>query len=159
MDERRFTVDATEAEARACVTLRVNGTGCRASALPKMPLFRKVSILENPGDSFEEAHPFSKMRSVLNCAPTSQGCLGAKPTGAIPSKSAGTIVTFAQTLSRTSPPVIAVSRSCRKPLNPYHTAFARLSRIPCPPRKRPGHRPRTRLRTGPRPQNSPRIGR
>ena len=63
---------AIEAEASACTTLRENGTGCRAKALPKVRnlfedahWFRKVSILENLDDSFEDAHPFPR------CAPKS----------------------------------------------------------------------------------------
>jgi hypothetical protein len=58
---------AIEAEASVCTTLRENGTGCRAEALPKVLTlfedahpFRKVSILENPEDSFEDAHLFAR---------------------------------------------------------------------------------------------------
>ena len=58
---------AIEAETSVNTTLRANGTGCRAKALPKVltpfegaHLFRKVSILENPDDSFEDAHPFPR---------------------------------------------------------------------------------------------------
>jgi hypothetical protein len=58
---------AIEAEASAYTTLRENGTGCRAAALPKVRTwfedahrFRKVRILENPDDSFEDAHPFPR---------------------------------------------------------------------------------------------------
>jgi hypothetical protein len=66
---------AIEAEASVCTTLRKNGTAPasgypRAAALPKVrtlfegaQAFRKVRILENPGDSFEDAHPFPR------CAP------------------------------------------------------------------------------------------
>jgi hypothetical protein len=61
---------ANEAEISGNKTLRENGTGCRAKALPKMRTgfegahgFREVRILENPEDSFEDAHPFPR------CAP------------------------------------------------------------------------------------------
>ena len=64
---------AIEAEASACATLRENGNGCRAEALPKVRTmfedahpFREVRILENPGDSFEGAHPFPR------CAPKTE---------------------------------------------------------------------------------------
>ena len=53
-------------------TLRVNGTGCRAAALPKVRTgfegaqrFREVRILENPGDSFEDAHHFPRCARKL----------------------------------------------------------------------------------------------
>jgi hypothetical protein len=61
---------AIEAEIRGNPTLR---TRCRAEALPKVrTLFedahavREVRILENPGDSFEGAHPFAR------CAPKTE---------------------------------------------------------------------------------------
>jgi hypothetical protein len=73
---RRRTVapNAIKAEASACATLRANGTAPasgypRATALPCSKVrklfegaqgFRKVRILENPEDSFEDAHPFSR---------------------------------------------------------------------------------------------------
>ncbi len=61
---------AIEAEASVCTTLRENGTA-RAGAGPrpcrrcarcsKMRTdFSKVRILENAGDSFEDAHPFAR---------------------------------------------------------------------------------------------------
>jgi hypothetical protein len=67
--------NAIEADASACATLRENGTAPasgypRAEALPKVRTlfedahhFLKVRILENAGDSFEDAHPFPR------CAP------------------------------------------------------------------------------------------
>ncbi len=70
--------DAIEAEVSARTTLRENGTarGCRAEALPKVRTlfegaqpFRKLRILENPEDSFEDPHPVSKMRTE-NCTPS-----------------------------------------------------------------------------------------
>jgi hypothetical protein len=70
--------NAIEAEASACTTLRVNGTAPasgypRAEGLPKVrTLFedahhcREVRILENPGDSFEDAHPFPRCARKLS---------------------------------------------------------------------------------------------
>jgi hypothetical protein len=62
-----FLEQRVEAEASGCATLRANGTGCRAEALPKVrrlfedaQAFRKVRILENPDDFFEGAHPFPR---------------------------------------------------------------------------------------------------
>src|SRR5579872_6893663 len=61
---------AIEAATSGNTTLRLNGTGCRASALPKVRRgfegaqgFRRVRILENLRDFFEGAHPFPR------CAP------------------------------------------------------------------------------------------
>jgi hypothetical protein len=61
---------ALEAEACACATLRVNGTGSRAVPwfegahwVRRCAPFLKVRILENPDDSFEGAHAFAR------CAP------------------------------------------------------------------------------------------
>jgi hypothetical protein len=64
--------NAIEADGSACATLRENGTGCRAEALRKMRTgfedahaFREVRILEKPGDSFEDAHPFPRCARKL----------------------------------------------------------------------------------------------
>src|ERR1700722_9743003 len=64
---------AIEAEASACATLRNNGTWCRAAALPKVRTlfedahhFSKVRILENAGDSFEDAHLFARCARKLS---------------------------------------------------------------------------------------------
>ena len=64
---------ANEAEASVCTTLRENGSSPasgypRAAALPaegahfvrRCAPFSKVRILENPGDFFEDAHPFPR---------------------------------------------------------------------------------------------------
>ena len=58
---------ATKAEARSCATLRSNGTGSRAvpwfegaQLVRRCAGFRKVRILENPEDFFEDAHPFPR---------------------------------------------------------------------------------------------------
>jgi hypothetical protein len=69
---RPFENKTIEAEASACTTLRANGTAPasgypRAKALPKVrnlfegaQQFSKVRILENAGDSFEDAHRFAR---------------------------------------------------------------------------------------------------
>jgi hypothetical protein len=57
---------AIEAETSGNTTLRANGTGSRAvpskvlTSFEGAHLFRKVSILENLDDSFEDAHPFPR---------------------------------------------------------------------------------------------------
>ena len=68
--------NAIEAESSAFATLRENGTGCRAEALPKVRTcvrrcarFSKVRILENPDVFFEDAQLFSKVRN-FSCAPS-----------------------------------------------------------------------------------------
>jgi hypothetical protein len=64
---------AIEAEAGVCTTLRANGTACRAEALPKVRKsfedahpFLEVRILENAGDSFEDAHLFPRCARKLS---------------------------------------------------------------------------------------------
>jgi hypothetical protein len=64
---RPFENKTIEAEASAVTTLRESGTGCRAEALPKVrnlfegaQHFLEVRILENAGDSFEDAHRFPR---------------------------------------------------------------------------------------------------
>jgi hypothetical protein len=65
-----FLEQRVEAEARTCATLRANGIGCRAEALPKVLILfqgahrlQTMSILEKPEDSskvltvFQGAHP------------------------------------------------------------------------------------------------------
>jgi hypothetical protein len=75
-----FSIKPIEAETSGNTTLRANGTGCRAAALPCKKVltwfegahfFREVSILENPDDSFEDAHPFPRcspelLASIIN---------------------------------------------------------------------------------------------
>src|SRR5580698_4242704 len=70
---KAFANKAIDAEASACATLRENGTA-PASGYPRArgPAskvrssfegahhFLKVRILENAGDSFEDAHPFPR---------------------------------------------------------------------------------------------------
>ena len=68
--------NATEAEASSCETVRVNGTGCRAAALPaegaqlvrrSARLFEKCAYLGKPRKFLRRCAPFSKMRTE-NCA-------------------------------------------------------------------------------------------
>ena len=75
VERMNVSKQAIKAATRGNTTLRENGTAPasgypRAAALPKVRtlfegahLFRKVRILENPDDSFEDAHLFPR------CAP------------------------------------------------------------------------------------------
>jgi hypothetical protein len=65
-ERMNFVKEPIEAETSGNTTLRANGTGCRAVPCKMLTpfedahLFRKVSILENPDNSFEDAHPFPR---------------------------------------------------------------------------------------------------
>ena len=96
VERMNVSKQAIKAATRGNTTLRENGTAPasgypRAKALPKVRtlfedahLFRKVRILENADDSFEDAHPFPRCAPAQpRREPDSGGELFLRPRGAL----------------------------------------------------------------------------